>query len=72
MSAPAPIRVDALNHFFGSGALQRQVLFDISAEIPAGEHVVTIQVADSEKRLAERQLSITVREESVLERRAKE
>lgn len=40
------------------------------AEIPAGEHVVTIQVADSEKRLAERQLSITVREESVLERRA--
>lgn len=42
------------------------------AEIPAGEHVVTIQVADSEKRLAERQLSITVREESVLERRAKD
>ncbi|MEM9628344.1 MAG: hypothetical protein AAGA21_19085 [Pseudomonadota bacterium] len=41
-----------------------------SAEIPAGEHVVTVQVADSEKRLAERQLSITVREESVLERRA--
>lgn len=42
------------------------------AEIPAGEHVVTIQVADSEQRLAERKLSITVREESVLERRAKE
>lgn len=42
------------------------------AEIPAGEHVVTIRVADSEKRLAERQLAITVREESVLERRAKE
>ncbi len=42
------------------------------AEIPAGEHVVTIQVADSEQRLAERQLAITVREESVLERRARE
>lgn len=42
------------------------------AEIPAGEHVVTIQVADSEKRTAERQLSITVREESVLERRVQE
>ncbi len=42
------------------------------AEIPAGEHVVTIQVADSERRLAERQLAITVREESVLERRARE
>lgn len=43
-----------------------------SAAIPAGEHVVTIQVADSKQRLAERQLSITVREETVLERRAKE
>ena len=43
-----------------------------NAAIPAGEHVVTIQVADSERRLAERQLSITVREETVLERRAKE
>ncbi|MGI9419720.1 MAG: hypothetical protein ACR2RA_17985 [Geminicoccaceae bacterium] len=43
-----------------------------NAEIPAGEHVVTIQVADSEQRLAERQLEITVREESVLERRAGE
>lgn len=43
-----------------------------NAAIPAGEHVVTIQVADSKKRLAERQLSITVREETVLERRAKE
>lgn len=43
-----------------------------NAEIPAGEHVVTIQIADSEKRLAERQLSITVREESVLERRDRE
>ncbi len=42
------------------------------AAIPAGEHVVTIQVADSKQRLAERQLSITVREETVLERRAKE
>ena len=42
------------------------------AAIPAGDHVVTIQVADSQKRLTQRQLSITVREESVLERRARE
>lgn len=42
------------------------------AEIPAGEHVVTIEVADSESRLTQKQLSITVREESVLERRANE
>jgi hypothetical protein len=43
-----------------------------NAAIPAGEHVVTIEVADSERRQAQRQLSIIVREESVLERRAKE
>lgn len=43
-----------------------------NAEIPAGEHVVTIRVADSERRAAERQLSITVRDESVLERRAQD
>ena len=42
------------------------------AEIPAGEHVVTIQVADSEQRVAKRHLSITVREQGVLERRAKD
>lgn len=42
------------------------------AEIPAGEHVVTIEVADDQNRLSQKQLSITVREESVLERRAKE
>ena len=42
------------------------------AEIPAGEHVVTIQVADTKNRMAQRQLSVTVREESVLERRARE
>jgi len=42
------------------------------AEIPAGEHLVTIEVADSKKRVAQRQLAITVREESVLERRARE
>ena len=42
------------------------------ADIPVGDHVVTIQVADSEKRLSEEHLSITVRQETVLERRAKE
>lgn len=41
-----------------------------NAEIPAGEHVVTIHVADSEQRFAESRLEITVREASVLERRA--
>ena len=39
------------------------------AEIPAGEHVVTVEIADSEQRVATRHLSITVREPGVLERR---
>ncbi len=43
-----------------------------AAQIPAGEHVVTIEIADSEERVAVRELAITVREESVLERKARE
>jgi len=33
----APVVVQGLNHFYGSGELRRQVLFDINAEIPPGE-----------------------------------
>jgi hypothetical protein len=39
------------------------------ADIPAGRHKVTIHVADNQNRVAQRELSITVREPSVLERR---
>ncbi|MFM6010702.1 MAG: ATP-binding cassette domain-containing protein, partial [Dolichospermum sp.] len=34
------IAVANLNHYFGTGALQKQVLFDINLEIKAGEIVI--------------------------------
>jgi putative ABC transport system ATP-binding protein len=40
MSGPSPIVVENLNHSFGKGTLQKQVLFDVSTEIPAGEIVI--------------------------------
>jgi putative ABC transport system ATP-binding protein len=40
MSGPSPIVVENLSHSFGKGTLQKQVLFDVSTEIPAGEIVI--------------------------------
>jgi putative ABC transport system ATP-binding protein len=40
MSNPSPILVEGLNHSFGRGALKKQILFDVSTEIPAGEIVI--------------------------------
>jgi putative ABC transport system ATP-binding protein len=40
MSGTSPIVVENLNHSFGKGSLQKQVLFDVSTEIPAGEIVI--------------------------------
>ena len=40
MAAPAPIVVENLSHSFGKGALRKQILFDISTEIPTGEIVI--------------------------------
>ncbi len=40
MADPSPIVVENLNHSYGRGALQKQILFDISTEIPAGEIVI--------------------------------
>jgi putative ABC transport system ATP-binding protein len=39
MSA-APIVIEHLDHWYGEGSLRRQVLFDVSAEIRAGEIVI--------------------------------
>ncbi len=49
MSAAAPIRVNGLNHFFGKGSLRKQILFDISTEIPAGEIVIVTGPSGSGK-----------------------
>jgi len=34
------ISVDRVNHFFGSGALRKQILFDVTTEVPSGEIVI--------------------------------
>ena len=39
-SSEKVISVSNLNHYFGKGALQKQVLFDINLEIKAGEIVI--------------------------------
>jgi len=40
MSASSPISVQGLCHSFGKGALRKQILFDITTEIPQGEIVI--------------------------------
>jgi putative ABC transport system ATP-binding protein len=40
MASANPIVVSGVNHFYGTGALRRQILFDINTEISAGEIVI--------------------------------
>ena len=40
MAAAPSISVHQLNHYFGSGQLRKQALFDINLEIAAGEIVI--------------------------------
>jgi putative ABC transport system ATP-binding protein len=49
MSAAAPIVVESLDHHYGSGALRRQILFDVSATIPAGEIIIVTGPSGSGK-----------------------
>lgn len=49
MSARSPIQVNGLSHTFGKGALQKQVLFDITTEIPEGEIVIVTGPSGSGK-----------------------
>jgi len=49
MAAPAPVVVEGLNHHFGRGALRRQVLFDVSTVIPAGEIIIVTGPSGSGK-----------------------
>jgi putative ABC transport system ATP-binding protein len=49
MSAAAPIKVEGLCHFFGKGSLRKQILFDITTEIPAGEIVIVTGPSGSGK-----------------------
>ena len=43
------ISVQHLDHFFGQGQLQKQVLFDINLEISAGEIIIMTGPSGSAK-----------------------
>jgi len=49
MGKPAPIKVEGLNHSFGKGELKKQILFDVSTEIRAGEIVIVTGPSGSGK-----------------------
>ncbi len=49
MAREAPIRVSGLNHSFGKGELKKQILFDVSTEIQAGEIVIVTGPSGSGK-----------------------
>jgi putative ABC transport system ATP-binding protein len=49
MSNTAPIIVQGLNHSFGKGELRKQILFDVSTEIQAGEIVIVTGPSGSGK-----------------------
>ena len=48
----APVRIEALNHFYGSGAVRKQVLYDLHLEIGAGEIVILTGPSGSGKTTA--------------------
>jgi len=49
MSAVPPVVVESLDHHYGKGALRRQILFDVSATIPAGEIIIVTGPSGSGK-----------------------
>ena len=49
MARGVPIRVSGLNHSFGKGELRKQILFDVSTEIQAGEIVIVTGPSGSGK-----------------------
>lgn len=49
MANSSPILVSGLNHTFGKGSLRKQILFDVSTEIPQGEIVIVTGPSGSGK-----------------------
>ena len=48
-STDAPIVVENLNHYYGKGPLRRQILYDVTTTIPAGEIVIVTGPSGSGK-----------------------
>lgn len=49
MEAVPPIAIEHLDHYFGSGTLRKQILFDVSVEIAEGEIVIVTGPSGSGK-----------------------
>ena len=49
MAEPLPIAVEHVDHCFGSGELRKQILFDVSVELRAGEIVIVTGPSGSGK-----------------------
>jgi putative ABC transport system ATP-binding protein len=49
VSAVPPVVVESLDHYYGKGNLRRQILFDVSATIPAGEIIIVTGPSGSGK-----------------------
>jgi putative ABC transport system ATP-binding protein len=49
VSAAPPVVVESLDHHYGAGSLRRQILFDVSATIPAGEIIIVTGPSGSGK-----------------------
>jgi len=47
--AEAPIRLERVNHYYGAGALRKQILHDVSVELRAGEIVIVTGPSGSGK-----------------------
>jgi len=49
MAAADPVVIEGLSHHFGRGALRRQILFDVTTAIPAGQIVIVTGPSGSGK-----------------------
>lgn len=49
MDSAVPIAIEGLNHYFGTGELRKQILFDVTTEISAGEIVIVTGPSGSGK-----------------------